>query len=122
MPPSEYAERIAAIRLRFASRLAAEIDETTAALPILADAVATSGQAVAVVYRRFHSMCGIAPTLGFERVGRAAQVLDSILVQPFRAERGLTADEMAKFRQDLAAFQAAAHVDIQSTDTAEYLT
>ena len=113
MPTPEFEERILAIRVRFASRLVAEIDDTNAALPILEGGEMTSSDAVAVVYRRFHSMCGIAPTIGFESVGKSAQVLDKILIEPFRAKRGLTPDEMEKVKAELVAFRAAAHVEMQ---------
>ena len=117
MSNDQFAERIAAIRLRFASKLATKIEETDAALPHLAGAGGDVVDAVATTYRRIHDLCGVGPTVGFVETGQAARSLDAILIGPFRAARGLTDDEVARLKEGLDALRAAALIDIQSTDT-----
>ncbi len=122
MSPSEYDERVAAIRGRFAAKLATQIEQTDADVAIMPSAGRAGGDAVAVVYRRFHNICGIGPAIGFIRAGHAAKAIDNVLAGPFRAERGLTANEMAEFAERLAAFRAAAQDDLQSAGLSEHLT
>jgi hypothetical protein len=124
MDGSQFDARIAKIRARFASRLAATVEETDAGLARLAGDGGEAVAAVAIVYRRFHDVCGIGPTIGFDGAGRAARILvDGVLVEPFRAGRGLTSDEMAALEEGLAAFRIAASADIQSTESkSEYLS
>jgi hypothetical protein len=117
MSADQFAERIAAIRMRFASKLATKIEETNAALPHLAGTSADVVEAVATTYRRIHDLCGVGPTVGFVETGQAARGIDAILIGPFRAARGLTADEVARLKDGLDTLRAAALVDIQSTDT-----
>jgi hypothetical protein len=117
MSTDQFAERIAAIRVRFASKLATKIEDTDAALPHLAGAGAEVVDAVATIYRRIHDLCGVGPTVGFVETGQAARNIDTILIGPFRAARGLTDDEVARLKAGLDALRAAALIDIQSTDT-----
>jgi hypothetical protein len=118
MSADKFAERIAAIRVRFASKLATKIEETDAALPHLIGAGGDVVAAVAITYRRIHDLCGVGPTVGFVETGQAARSLDAILIGPFRAGRGLTDDEAARLKEGLDALRTAALIDIQSTDTA----
>ena len=117
MSADQFAERIAVVRTRFAFKLAAKIGDTDAALLHLAADADNAVGAVATAYRLFHDVCGIAPTIGFEEIGRAARTLDAVLIGPFRAERGLTADELVKLKQALDALRAAARIDMPSTNT-----
>jgi hypothetical protein len=112
-----FAERIAVIRKRFASKLVTKLEEIDAALPHLEGEGSTVIEAVATTYRRIHDVCGIGPTVGFDETGRVARSLDTILVGPFRGERGLTADEVATLREGLNALRVAAAHDMQSTNT-----
>jgi hypothetical protein len=116
MSTDQFAERIAAIRSRFAAKLASKIEETDAALPHLAGAGSDVIDAVATTYRRIHDLCGVGPTVGFVATGQAARSLDAILIGPFRAARGLTDDEVARLKAGLDDLRAAALIDIQSTD------
>ena len=119
MSETQFAERMALIRGRFAAKLAVRIKETDTALPRLAGDGREAIDAVAATYRRFHDMCGIAPTIGFDAVGRAARgLVDGVLVAPFRAERGLTTAELARLMEGLDAFRAAARAETQSIDQA----
>lgn len=117
MGVDQFAERIAVIRTRFASKLAAKIGDTEAALPDLAGDATDAVGAAAAAYRRFHDVCGIAPTIGFDEIGRVARILDAVLIGPFRGKRGLTADEMVKLKLGLDALQAAARIDTPATNT-----
>lgn len=117
MDDRQFSERMAQIRRRFAEKLPTKIADTTAALPNLTGEGSGVVDAVAAAYRRFHDLCGIAPTIGFTETGRVARSLDNILIGPFRAERGMTADETAKLKEGLDALHAAARIDMQSTDT-----
>jgi hypothetical protein len=122
MNESEFAERIATVRVRFASKLADKIHATDAALQHLAGGGSDAIDAVATVYRRFHDVCGIGATIGFEATGRSARNLDAILIGPFREHRGLSCDELIKLEEELAALRIAARTDTQSMDLDQGLT
>jgi hypothetical protein len=124
MDAAQFAERMAQIRARFAAKLNSKIEDTDAALIVAVGDGKKAVEAVAAIYRRFHEVCGIGPTIGFNQTGRVARTLvDEVLVMPFRTERGLTAIEMAKMKEGLEAFKIAARVDMRSTDTgSEHLT
>jgi len=114
------AARIAEIRKRFAAKLTAKIAETDAALADLAESGGKAVETVKATYQRFHEMAGIAPTIGLSETGKAARALDAILIDPYRAGRGLTPDETAKVREGLDALRTAARADMKAID-AEYL-
>lgn len=116
MSVDQFAERIAVIRRRFASRLAttlAEVDPASSALVGDGADVDT----VAATYRRIHDVCGTGPTIGFTASGQAARKLDAVLIGPFRAQRGLTVGEVAELKSGLHALRLAAEIDMQSTNT-----
>lgn len=115
MDESQFAERIAVIRSRFASRLADEILETEAAIEELAGDGSDAVAAVAATYRRFHDVCGIGATLGLEATGQSARILDAILVVAFRDRRGLSRDEIAHLQEGLESLRVASRTDLQST-------
>jgi hypothetical protein len=114
MSESEFAERIARVRTRFVTRFADKLQETDATLPHLAGDGADAANAVEAAYRRFHDMCGIGPTIGFDATGRAAKVLDAILIAPFRGRRGLSSDELARFQEGLETLRAAGRTEMES--------
>ena len=113
MEIDEFAERVARIRQRFAAALPKKIDDSFLAL----DHLSGGGRAiddVVVTHRRLHEMCGIAPTIGFEATGRAARAAETVLREPAKAKRSLTADEAAALKRDLDALRDAAQSDLQS--------
>jgi tetraacyldisaccharide-1-P 4'-kinase len=112
MDESQFAERIAQIRARFAAKLVDKLQQTDAALPHLAGDGTDSADAVEAAYRRFHDVCGIGRTIGFEQTGRAARILDAILIGPFRDHRGLSNDELAKLKDGLAALRIVAQTEL----------
>jgi hypothetical protein len=111
-----FSERMARIQKRFASKLAAKIEETDACLSDLAGDGSTTIDSVKAAYLRFHEMAGIGPTIGFEETGRVAQVLDTVLLDAYRAGRGLMPQEMTKAKDGLVALRAAAQADLKSFD------
>jgi hypothetical protein len=112
-----FADRMAVIRKRFASKLFVKLTEIDMALPHAVGEGSAVFEAVTTTYRRIHDVCGIAPTVGFTETGRVARTLDAVLIGPFRAERGLTPAEAAVLREGLDALRAAAMHDMQSTIT-----
>ena len=117
MNESEFAERIAKIRVRFVSKLADKIRQTDAALHQLSGDGSEAADAVATAYRQFHDVCGIGATIGFEATGRSARALDAILVGPFRDHRGLSEAELVKLKEGLETLRIAARTEMQSTDS-----
>jgi chemotaxis protein histidine kinase CheA len=112
---SEFAERIAKIRARFASKLADKIEATDAAMVHMGDDASDAIDAVATTYRRFHDMYGISSTIGFKAIGQMARTVDAVLIGPYRDRRGLREDELAKLKRALEALQAAAATELQIT-------
>ena len=111
----EFAERLAKVRERFVSSLATKIDETYAALPHLAGDDVTVVPTVSETYRRIHGISGIGLTVGFVRTGQAARDLETVLLSPYREQRGLVASELDDFKKALDALHAAAHHELLTT-------
>jgi hypothetical protein len=101
MSEIEFAERMAKIRARFALKLAVGIQETSQSLSRMAGDSPEAVEATSTAYIRFHEMCGIGPTIGFEALGRAARVLDDVLIVAYRAKRGLMDEEITKLKDGL---------------------
>ena len=114
MEIDEFAERVARIRQRFAAALPKKIDDSFLALDHLSGGGDSAIDDVVVTHRRLHEMCGIAPTIGFEATGRAARAAETVLREPAKAKRSLTADEAAALKRDLDALRDAAQSDLQS--------
>jgi hypothetical protein len=108
-------ERLAAVRQRFASALAGKITDTYAAIPNLTGDKAGAVEAVAETYRRVHGICGVGPSVGFVMTGDAARNVEAILLPPFRAKRGLNAEEVARLERTLGALWDAARAELQTT-------
>ncbi len=112
----EFVERMAKIRARFATKLAHKLDEAEAELSILASGGNAAALAAAETYRRFHDVCGVGPTIGFNETGRIARKLvDQVLVGAFRENRGLNKDEIAELKEGFDAFRIAAWADMHSS-------
>ena len=111
MEPDEFSERLAIIRKRFAGKLVTRISDAEAALPILAGGAPDIAAAVATTHRSIHELCGIGATVGFDATGRAARVMERILLEASRNKRGLTADEVAGLRAGLDELRKAARSD-----------
>ncbi len=115
MADDVFAERLAKIRVRFASNLSTRIDSIDNALPNLVGDGAAVFSTLSAVHRNAHEICGIAPTIGFAMTGKAARCVERMLLQPLRDKRGLSETEIAGVRQELAALRIAAQTDVQSS-------
>jgi hypothetical protein len=93
-----FAEKLAAVRKRFAAKLTGRIAEIDAALPELTGISSDTAGKVYDAHRKVHDLCGLGPTLGFDATGKAARICERILLQPSRGERGLTEQELAQLR------------------------
>lgn len=114
MAADEFAERLDAIRKRFAAKLSARLDDIDAALPGLTGHGRDIGVVVYSTHRKVHDLCGIGPTLGFHSTGQAARTCERILLQPSRDQRGLTEQELAQLKAGLAALRTAAEQEMRS--------
>jgi len=110
----EFNERLERIRQRFATTLCGKIDENIAALPKLSDKDAGAIEAIVVVHRKLHEMCGIAPSIGFSATGKAARAAESILREPANDKRPLTPAEIATLVDDFSCLRKAAQLDLQA--------
>jgi hypothetical protein len=114
VPGDDFSGRLAAVRRRFASGLADKIAATYAAIPSLAGDAAGAVAAVAESYRRIHGICGVGASVGFVTTGHAARQVEAVLLPPFRGNRGLNADELARLERGLGALSAAAQTELQT--------
>jgi hypothetical protein len=114
---TQFAARIDKIRARVALKLADRIQQTDAALPQMTGGGNDAVNAVATAYRWFHDVSGIGPTLGFEATGREARMCADILVGPFRAQRGLSTDELTLLTNGLESLRIAALNETHSTES-----
>jgi hypothetical protein len=105
---AEFAARIDKIRARVALKLADRIQQTDAALSQMIGNGSDAVAAVASAYRWFHDISGVGPTIGFELTGRQARSCASILLSPFRAQRGLLPDELKLLTNGLESLRIAA--------------
>jgi HPt (histidine-containing phosphotransfer) domain-containing protein len=114
MTNDPFLERLVVVRQRFAHKLTDRIAEIDAALTGLVGEGESVPDAVSTAHRTVHNLCGIGPTLGFTATGTAARVCERILLQPSRAQRGLTQQEMASLKEGLAGLWTAARTDMQT--------
>jgi chemotaxis protein histidine kinase CheA len=106
-----FAERFAAVRARFAAKLDNRIDEIDAAVAELSRGGTTD--ALARAHRRAHDLCGVGPTMGFVATGKAARMIEQVMLAALKANRPLTLDEMAQVSEGLGALRAAASAETQ---------
>ena len=112
---TELAARLDSIRARVALKLADRIQQTEAALSQMTGNGVDAVAAVASAYRWFHDLSGIGPTIGFEITGKQARTCTGILVDPFRAQRGLSSDELESLTGGLESLRIAALNEMHST-------
>ena len=115
MEVDEFTERLARIRQRFAATLNSEIDDSFASLSKCFDKDAATTDMIVVVHRKLHEMCGIAPSVGFPATGKAARAAESVLREPAKSKRPLTAQEIAAFTAELDGLRAAAQSELKSS-------
>lgn len=114
MTVESYAERMEAARRRFAATLNARLTAVEDALPHLAGTGPDVAAAVTAAHRHMHLLCGLAPTVGFSRIGRAARRIERILLDPFRTGRGLTTQEMDELKRSLATLRAETQIELSA--------
>jgi hypothetical protein len=114
MASDQFAERLAQVRARFASKLETRIASLDEAAPLLRGDGATAIETLAVAHRGIHDLCGVGPTIGFDATGRAARDIERVLLVPLRAGRGLNESEAAALREGIGALRAAARDDLQA--------
>jgi hypothetical protein len=112
-----FTERLARVRQRFAASLQSKIEETYAALPKLCGDAPDITNTLGDAYRRIHGIVGVGPSVGFVATGRAAKAVEKVLVGPYRATRGLAADEADALEKALHVLREAAQLELQSNDT-----
>jgi chemotaxis protein histidine kinase CheA len=115
VPIAQFEERLAKVRHRFASTLEGKIQDTYGALPLLSSASEGAFETLEATYRRIHGICGVGPTVGFPRTGKAAREAEAVLLEAYHAHRGLNEAELNQFRKKLHELQEAAKAELQST-------
>jgi hypothetical protein len=113
---AQFEARIDGVRVRFALKLADRIQQTAAALPRMIENGSGAEDLVANAYRWFHDVSGIAPTVGFEATGQSARSCDAVLVGPYRAQRGLSAAELALLTEGLESLRDTAQAETQAME------
>jgi HPt (histidine-containing phosphotransfer) domain-containing protein len=104
-----FAERLAAVRTRFAGMLGARIDEIEATVPELGREGAQ--ETLARAHRRAHDLCGVGPTMGFVLTGQAARTIEQVMLAALKANRPLTGDEVERVTDGVAALRSAASAE-----------
>jgi hypothetical protein len=113
---AQFTARIDKIRARVALKLADGVQQTDAALSRMTGDGSDAVNAVATAYRWFHDLSGIGPPLGFEATGKQARTCADMLVDPFRARRGLSADELTVLAAGLQSLRTVALNETHSTE------
>jgi Hpt domain len=116
---AQFVARIDGIRARFALRFADHLQQTDAALRHMTGNGPDAVGAVATAYRWFHDAIGICATIGFDATGRLARSCEAILAEPFRAQRGLSPDELALLTQSLESLRITALAETASTKSTQ---
>lgn len=107
-----YAERIAAVRLRFAAKLDARIDGIECAMPQPGRAVGPD--VLAQAHRHAHDLCGIGPTLGYVETAKVARSIEQLLLAAVKAERTLNDAETARMRDGIILLRSTATAEMGS--------
>jgi HPt (histidine-containing phosphotransfer) domain-containing protein len=100
--------RIEAVRKRFAAKFVDRMQQTITDLPGMTGDGAVAADIVAHAYHWLHQISGIAATIGFESTGQSARSCDDLLIGPYRAQRGLSAAELAQLTNRLDSLRRAA--------------
>jgi hypothetical protein len=109
----QFEARIEAVRRRFAAKFADRMQQTIAALPGMIGDGSVPADIVAKAYHWLHEISGIAATIGFDSTGQSARSCDNLLIGPYRAQRGLSAAELAQLIDRLESLRRAAQAEIQ---------
>jgi hypothetical protein len=110
----DFNDRLERIRQRFAASLPGKIDDSIAAVPKMSESDAAAVEAVVVIHRKLHEMCGVAPSVGFPATGKAARAAESVLRDSAKAKRPLTAEEVSAFIVQIDGLRSVARTELQS--------
>ena len=113
----QFEARIEVVRKRFAAKFVTRMQQTVADLPRMAGDGAVPADIVANAYHWLHEICGIASTIGFQSTGLSARSCDTLLVGPYRAQRGLSAAELARLTERLESLRLTAQAELQIPDS-----
>jgi hypothetical protein len=113
----QFEARIEGIRKRFAAKFAVRMQQTVADLSRMSGEGAVPADIVANAYHWLHEICGIASTIGFQATGLSARSCDTLLVGPYRAQRGLSATELVQLAEGLESLRLTAQVELQIQDS-----
>ncbi|HXL86241.1 MAG TPA: Hpt domain-containing protein [Gemmatimonadaceae bacterium] len=113
MSVGQFEERLAKVRHRFAGTLRSRVDDALSSFCKLTQDVPGAPENVDEAYRRIHSICGVASTVGFPSAGKSAREAEVALLAPMRAKRGLTRAESAVLKKALDALRRAAQAELQ---------
>jgi hypothetical protein len=103
----QFEARIEAVRKRFVAKFAGRMRQIIAALPGMTGDGAVPADIVANAYHWLHEISGIAAT------GLSARSCDNLLIAPYRAQRGLSAEELAQLTDRLDSLRRAAQAEMQ---------
>jgi chemotaxis protein histidine kinase CheA len=109
-----FADRMAALRQRFAEQLNSRIDGIEAAMLQLED---DDLDDLAQAHRDAHHLCGVGATLGFVGTGKVARSIEQILLTAVKAGRALTDDEVPCLRAGISLLRSTASVEMRAGAT-----
>jgi hypothetical protein len=105
-----FAERLAAVRQRFAGKLDTRIDVIASAMPRLSGKGGLD--ALVLAHREAHGLCGIGPALGYVETGKVARLIEQILLSAIKAKRMLSDEEVPRLRDGLALLRCTATAEM----------
>jgi hypothetical protein len=106
-----FAERLEAVRLRFVTKFDARIEMIEA---VMSQSDCEDGlNNLALAHREAHGLCGIGPTLGFVGTGKAARLIERILLAALKSERALTDDEIPRLLEGISLLRSTAAVEMR---------
>lgn len=114
MSMDAFEERLAKIRARFVSTLAAKIDESDTSASQMSGEDDAAAEVVAETYRRLHGIAGTGPTVGFSATGNAARQAEAVLIEANRERRGLNPSELMNFESALRALRDVAASELRA--------
>jgi hypothetical protein len=113
MSVSSFADRLARVRHRFVSTLESKIDDVYGAIARLADGTPSAAASISATYHSIHGVVGVGPTVGFPSTGQAARGVEEVLLEAYRRQRGLTADELLLLKKRLHSLREAASRELE---------
>jgi chemotaxis protein histidine kinase CheA len=108
-----FAERVAAVRARFAAKLDARIAVIESS--ITSQSGRAAGPDILVqAHRNAHDLCGVGPTLGYVGTAKVARSIEQVLLAAVKAERMLNDDEVTFVRDRVVLLKSTAAAEMNS--------